>query len=382
MMSAAPLIAVDARHVRPGMTGVGRRAAHLLREVVSRETDWRWGLFTNTPDFLAQWLGETSRVTLWRVAARPESHPANEWWLNVTLPRTLRREGAALFHGPAFQIPWRRLSIPTAVTIHDLAHRERPRTQPWRFRRMLDWSIARASRTATGIVVPSPAVEADLAALHPRARDRITVIPGGVSPAMRPLTESEIAAFRAAHDLPARCLLHIGTFEPRKNHRFLLEAHGALCAEMDDPPALVMVGASGPMLPRVRRWIARSPWCEMIHLHTDVTDADLAGFLSAASVFVFPSQSEGFGLPVIEAMACGAPVVASDVKGLDTFRDSPATLLPLGDVQPWTLALRRLLTDPAAHAAASERGSEHAATMTWSHAADSLIDLHRDLLQR
>lgn len=375
----APLIAIDARSVRPGMTGVGRRVAQMLRAMIRGDHGLRWGLFTNTPGFLAQWLGGEPLphvVTLWPVGARPESHPGGEWWLNVTLPRFLRREGAALFDGPAFAGPWRRIGVPLTLTIHDLVHRLRPATQPWLFRRWLSTAVRRGSRVADRIVVPSPAVAAELEALHPHTRGKITVIPGGFDSAMTPLTDSELAAFREEHGLPRRWLLHVGTFEPRKNHRFLIEVHTALCAEIDDPPPLIMAGGPGPTLHRVERWIERSPWADRIHIQTGVSDRDLRGFLSGAAALIFPSLSEGFGLPVLEALAMGAPVVASDVPGLDFFRDSPATLLPLGAVQPWVSALRRILSEPPT----PEPSRRWAADFTWERAAERQIALWRQMI--
>jgi alpha-1,3-rhamnosyl/mannosyltransferase len=229
---------------------------------------------------------------------------------------------------------------------------------------------------ADRIVVPSPAVAEELEALHPHTRGKITVIPGGVDAEMAPLTVSELAAFRDEHGLPRRWLLHVGTFEPRKNHRFLIEIHTALCAEIDAPPPLIMAGEPGPTLHRVERWISRSPWADCIHVQTGVSDRDLRGFLSGAAALIFPSLSEGFGLPVLEALAVGAPVIAADTPGLDFFRDSPATLLPLGAVQPWISALRRVLTDPPA----PEASRRWAADLTWERAAERQIAVWREMI--
>jgi glycosyltransferase involved in cell wall biosynthesis len=382
-----PLIAYDARQVRPGMTGVGRRAGHLLRAAIRRSPDLRWGVFTNTPDFLLTWLEGNPpsplppSVSTWPVDVTPEAHPRNEWWLNVTLPGLIEDHGAALFDAPAFAGPWRRLPIPVVLTVHDMVHRQRPRTQPQGFRLWLDRSVALSARVADRIIVPSAAVARDLAAAHTAVHGRVVMIPGGVSPEMRPWPPERVEAFREELGMPRRYLLHVGTFEPRKNHRALIEIHGALCAEIDDPPTLVMVGAPGPTLHEVERWVEQSPWRALIHIRTGVDDAELEGLLNGASALVFPSLSEGFGLPVIEALACGVPVLASNAPGLDFFSDSPARLLPAGSIQPWVAALRRILSDPALRAELRVSGPEYAMLYTWNHAADLLIALYRELLR-
>lgn len=373
------------------MTGVGRRAAHLVRAAIRRDESLRWGLITNTPEFLLRWLEEDPssptglrplphRAELWPVAVPPEAHPGGEWWLNVALPRLLAERGAALFDGPAFLVPWRRLPIPAVLTVPDLAHRLRPPVLRWRFRLWLDVAVRSGIRAASRVITMTPSVARQIEAAHPQARGRVTVIPGGVEPDLSPWPAERTEAFRRAHGLPARYLLHVGTFEPRKNHAELLAIFTALCAEMDEPPPLVMAGAPGPMLPLVERWVERSPWRGLVHLRTGVEDALLQGLLQGAAALVFPSRAEGFGLPVLEALACGVPVLAADVTGLDFFRDSPAALLPLGSPQPWVAALRRILGDPAARQAAREQGPAWARPFSWDAAAAQLLSVYTDML--
>jgi glycosyltransferase involved in cell wall biosynthesis len=392
---STPLIAIDARAVRPGMTGVGRFTAQMLRAAVRRESGMRWGLFTNTPSFLEEQLrGDSpagapprqlpSRVELWPVAVSPEAHPAAEWWLNVTLPRLLRARGAALFHGPAYAVPWRRLSIPTVLSVHDMAHRLHPPVHPLRFRLWLGWTIALGARAADRIVVGSPAAGRDVAAIYPQMHSKVEVIPYGVDASLKRADEKAIEELRARLKLPRRFLLHVGTFEPRKNHRFLLAVHGALRAEVEEPIGLVMAGAEGIAMRDVQRWIAESPWRESIHVLSGarcVADGDLAALYSAAEAFLFPSVSEGFGFPVLEALACGSPVLAALAPGIDQFSRSPAILLPTDAPQPWVMTLKRLLADSEKQSEVRRTGPECAATFSWDATAERLLDLYRSLLR-
>lgn len=379
----APLIAFDARQVRPGMTGVGRRAGHLMREMIGRDAEFCWGLITNTPKFLTEWLGGVlpDHVEIWPVKARPDSHPMGDLWLGRSLPKLLVQRGAALLHGPAFQIPGKRMSIPCALTIHDLAHLERPFTQPWRFRKFLSWSIERGSRAAARIIVPSANVARDLATLHPDCAEKIHVVPGGIPSDLSPASPNEIAAVRAKWKLPARFAAHVGTFEPRKNHHFLLEIHTALCAEMDDAPDLVLAGQGGPQMSAVQRWRAQSPWRQKTHIVEGADDAEVRALLSGATAFLFPSLSEGFGLPVLEAMACGVPALLSEVPGMFHFAKSPARLYPLRNPRPWVEALMALAGDSGLREAIGSESRQWATQWTWVSAADQLLDLYRGMIR-
>ncbi|NUP90172.1 MAG: glycosyltransferase family 4 protein [Candidatus Sumerlaeia bacterium] len=375
---AGKLIVIDARTVRPGMTGVGRRTAHILRALLHGHSGFRFALITADRQSLEPWLGSgPPPPLLWEAPAR-ERHLASEWWMATRLPRLLREHGAVLFDGPAFELPRRRLSVPCVVTIHDLAHRLRPATQPWRFRRWLEAATAHSVRTAARVVVPSASVRREIATVWPDAAAKIVEIPGGVDAAWRPATPEQRSDTRRREGIERGFLIHVGTFEPRKNHRFVLEVFTALQAECDDPPDLVLAGGAGPALTRVMRWIEQSPFRERIRVLTHLDDARLRALLAAADALVFPSLAEGYGLPVLEAAACGVPAVASAIPGHEQFAGQAAELLPLGDVRPWVDALLHLRRPEQRERRAAQAVS-FASQYTWDRVAQRVLHLHREI---
>jgi glycosyltransferase involved in cell wall biosynthesis len=312
-----------------------------------------------------------------------EVHPAplGVLWQQRYLPQRLAQGDLDLFWSPLLTLP-RRLPIPAVVTIHDLAALHHPETLTWRVRLSLLPFLESTVRQAAQILTVSHSVAGEISQQWPEAAGRTEVIWNGVDGAFAPASETELAAIRARLDLPERYILFAGTIEPRKNLDLLLDAWKTLRDENADTPPLLIVGPDGwgssETLRRIRR-LSASGLRRLGHL----ARPDLIAVLQAATLFVFPSIYEGFGLPAAEAMACGVPVMVADRSSLPEVVGDAGFLFDPEDPGDLAGGMREWLGSPELLAQARERGLERARLFTWKGSADGHARaFHRTLEQR
>jgi glycosyltransferase involved in cell wall biosynthesis len=261
--------------------------------------------------------------------------------------------------------------VPLAVTVHDLF----PLTDPDRFTprgvRLLTAGIDAARRSADLVLCPSQATADDCLA-HGFGADRIRVIPWGTTPVV--VTPGDIERVRRIHHLERPYVLWVGTVEPRKNVGTLIDAFAALGRHDID---LVLVGPDGWNEDLGARVAAVG---DRVHRLGFVADADLTALYAGAAAFCFPSLREGFGLPVLEAMAAGAPVVASNDAAVAEVAGDAAVLVDPTDHDGWVEALRAVLDDAALASRLVTAGRDRAAHFTWESAAAATIDAYRSVL--
>ncbi|MCC7483285.1 MAG: glycosyltransferase family 4 protein, partial [Hyphomicrobiales bacterium] len=222
--------------------------------------------------------------------------------------------GCDLFHATDFSAP-RLPGLPVVVTIHDLTAITHPQFHQPLHRLHLRLAIPPACRQAAKILCDSAATREDLVQLFPETADRATVVYPGVEPRFAPQAAATIVAVRARYDLPGQYLLSVGTIEPRKGHRALIELQRSLRALQPGSPPLYIAGPLGWKAAPFLAALERSPVRGLVRLLGPVDDDDLPALYSGALAFLFPSLYEGFGLPALEAMACGTPVIASRTAG-------------------------------------------------------------------
>jgi len=272
----------------------------------------------------------------------------------------------AVFY-PYWPCPPRRRSgaPPAAMVVHDLAYRARPREVPWQQRVYMGSVMPAALRAAGQVLTPSEATRRDLLAHYPLPglESRVRVVPegwslGAVEPAPPP------------RDLEPGFLLAVGTIEPRKNYPRLLAAY-RLLKERGPAPPLVVVGRIG--------WAYGSALDELraepgVRVLSDVDDAGLRGLYRAAGALAFPSLYEGFGLPLLEAMAEGLPALAGDAGALPELAGDAALLVDPRDVEAIADGLARVLGDGELRARLAEAGPRRAAGYTWTSAAAATLE--------
>lgn len=311
-------------------------------------------------------------------ARLPTDHPiARILWEQIATPFVLRRLRPDLLHGMAFALPfgWRG---PAVVTIFDLSFMRYPGRLGSARRLYLRLAVRSAARRARRVLAISQSGRAEIAALLDVPEVRIDVAYPGVGPDFYPRPEGQVDAFRAREDLPERYILHLGTLEPRKNLTVLIRAYARL--PQRGAVKLVLAGGRGWRTEPVLALIEQLGLKDDVILPGFIPGSRLPMWYNAAQLLAYPSVYEGFGMPLVEALACGVPVVASDTTSLPEAAGPGGVLLPPGDVEAWSDTLSRLLDDPERRAELAARGREHARTFKWTQTARQTVDSYRRAL--
>lgn len=355
-------VAIDARALLPPATGIGTYTRGIARALSSR-AGVEVRLFSPRPLPASESLGP------WSVGA--DRHRSGMLWVQTTLPRRARDWGAdvllaALTIGPV------RGGLPFVSVVHDLT----PLTHPeWHALRTLVgftplWEMT--AMKAARFVCVSAATARELTRLHPEARARVRVASNGVDPDFAPAPDGPAqAATRQRYAGGRRYILYLGTLEPRKNVETLVAACDLLWNRDEQAPDLVLAGGKGWKTATLFDRIASSPFRGKIHLAGYASREAARELYQAADVFAYPSLEEGFGLPVLEAMACGIPVVASTAEALREVAGDAALFAEPRDCPGFAREIERVLEDPATRGRLCAAGPERAAKFSWAAAGEA-----------
>ena len=354
--------------------GVSRYIEFLLRALPAAAPDIEAVVFTGPQ---AGECGADFPTSLqWRRSRVPTGRPeVRILWEQVAGPVALRRAGVDLVHGPVNVMPLLD-GLPGVVTVHDLAFRIYPEQYPRAKQRYLDLLTGLSVRRAARVITVSESTRRDVLRFYRVDPERVVTVPNGVDPSLAPVTDRErLAAFRKEHGLPDDFILFVGTLQPRKNLVGLLRAYARMGARVDAP--LVVAGGKGWMYEPVFNEVRALGVEDRVIFAGYADPEDLALWYSAATVFVYPSLYEGFGLPVLEAMACGTPVITSDTSSLPEVAGDAALLVNPRDVDAMAAAIARLMGDPALRADLRERGLARARAFSWERTARETAAVYR-----
>lgn len=309
------------------------------------------------------------------------AHPLRRiLWEQVFQPFALRRVKPDLAHALAFVAPVFS-PVPSVVTVYDLSFVHYPALLSAARRRYLQLLTRRSCQRARRVIAISQSTARDLVQTFGLAPGKIDVAAPGVGEQFRRLPAAEVEAFRQRRGLPARFLLFVGTLEPRKNLPLLLRAYAALPASLRSDVHVVLAGGKGWRYEDVFATIEVHGLGHTVHLPGFVPAEELPLWYNAADGFVYPSVFEGFGLPVVEALACATPALVSDVSSLPEAAGDPDCCLPPHEAGAWTAALARMIEDAGWRADAGARGQQHAAHFRWAHTAAQTVASYRQALQ-
>lgn len=352
-----------------GITGY---IANLLRQLPAQAPEhWQFEALVGAAN-----SAQFERVKMSRAALDTQSPLRRIIWEQALQPLKLRQYD--LYHALAFVAPIL-LSAPMVVTVYDLSFLRFPeRLSPARrlyLRHMTALTCARARR----VLAISQCTADDLAALLGVPASKIDVSPLGYDKAVfRPLPPAELERFRREQQLPERFWLYVGTLEPRKNLTTLLEAYGRLSKAERLP--LILGGGIGWQGQAILAEIGQLGLGDSVTHIGFIPAAELPFWYNSAEAFVFPSVFEGFGLPVLEAMACATPVATSDAAALKEVAGSAGKCLPANDIDAWAAALKRIKTDDAWRESARVEGLDRAKLFSWERTAELTVGSYRKAL--
>jgi len=374
-------IGIDARFL---MHGVGRYAEELLAHLAG--------------------FGGTHNYYVFTSRSYPKASPLNHLWGNhfheipgwgslyspsgqIRIPYHVARRGLQLFHATSFPSPLIRV-CPLVVTIHDQAPLIDRRRLPYQSglrgfmaRAYYDAMNAYAVRYARHIITVSQQAKRDILHFHPHLPpEKISVIYHGISASFKPADIAEQARVRACHGLPSDYFLYVGTVSPGKNLIRVLTAFDALRKTPGWKHKLVAVARTDPRYQDFYRFWESYPGRADVHLLDYVEKPDLPGLYAWAHALVFPSLHESFGFPVLEAFACGTPVITSNTSALPEIAGDAALLVNPHSVEDIVAACRRLATDAVLRHTLIEKGFLRARSFSWNACVQQTLDVYEGVL--
>ncbi len=309
--------------------------------------------------------------------AKCRAIPFPHLWTHLRLSWEMARRPPDALFVPAHVLP---LVHPRAslVTVHDLGYLYFPKAHPWCQRLYLDLSTRWNVRAAAHILADSKATQADIVAHYGTPPEKITVAYPGHDEMLAPVRDSAtIKAVKARYGIVGDYFLYLGTLQPRKNLARLIAAFAALTAQSPSHPItqLVLAGKRGWLYDNLFAQVRRTDLEKYVIFPGYLLDEDKAALLSGALAFVFPSLYEGFGLPVLEAQACGCPVITSTTSSLPEVAGDAALLVAPGDTNAITAAMQHIATDPALRKRLTERGFANVRRFSWTACAQSALSI-------
>jgi len=372
---AALRIGIDGDTLGRKRTGDESYLASLIRALGRVDSTNEYTVFVRDADAVSS---EFDLSPLWTFR---NVRPASIWLrYPIGFPLALRRASLDLVHTQYFVPPMCR--CPAVVTVHDISFAVRPEYFTLKDQVLLKALVPTALRRARRIITDTQYTLRDLVTVYRVDPARVAVIPLAADPRYRPLDRSACRAEVAQrHGTGAGFILYVGTLQPRKNVDTLVRAYAQFRRRTGLPHKLLIVGKPKYKFDAVFDAIRTSGFEADIQMTGFVADAALPMYYNAADVFVFPSLYEGFGLPVLEAMACATPLISSSASCLPEVVGDAGLLADPRESGQFADALERILGNPTFAAELGERGRRHAAEFTWERTARETLAVYADVVR-
>jgi glycosyltransferase involved in cell wall biosynthesis len=374
-------IAIDGIPLAEPKTGIGHYTFELARGLAALAPEHDFELVAHTSiEAAVESAFDTEPLPANLRAVHPPTSAFSKRWWTIGLPLYAQRRGISLFHGTNYKVPlWNRCR--TVVTIHDLSLLLHSHTHEAELVRRARLRLPATARMASKIITDSESVKREICE-HLRIRpEKIAVVPLAPRRAFRPVAEAAAAGARRRLGVEDDFLLFVGTVEPRKNLLTLVRAFGELMRRTKLRPQLVIAGKKGWLTEELFALIEQSGLGSRMLFTGYISDEDLAALYSSCRVCVYPSLYEGFGLPPLEAMSCGAPVITSRIPVIMETVGDAARLVEPTDVRQLADSIHELWTGEAERRRLSADGIAHAAHFTWERTARLTLDVYDEVLQ-
>jgi len=369
-------ILVDARPVQDHFPGIGRYVFNLINALAPQVEGELLALVdvnaTNTRFDLSQWQQYPNLELI------TTDIPIFHWRSQTRLPGLIQRLQPDVVHF-TYNVRPLRVNTPSLLTLYDLIPRHYPQYFPLLTRWKIEGIQRAALRASTGFVSISHHTAQDFSKLYGIPKQRITITPLAADPRFRPHSQSELASFRRERGLPEQYYLYLGSNKPHKNLPRLIQAWKQVKAAIKDAK-LIIAGHWDERYPQARELANKLGIADDVLFWGPVASDDLPLLYAAAQAFIFPSLYEGFGLPVLEAMASGIPVACSHAPGLTEVAGKAAVSFAPASVNDITRAITLLGTDSRARAHYARLGKQRAGEFSWDNTASLTIRAYRNLL--
>lgn len=368
---------IDARATTAHFPGIGRYVRSLLPALASQLLPQERIIFLCSADQRERLALAEDEKLAWRCA---HSSPFG-FRQQFEIPRILQRMGVALYHSPYYLMPYRP-GVRTVLTVYDVIPMRFPQYASLRARLLFNVTTRLALKTSHSVIAISRSTKEDYMRLFGVTSEQLTTIHLAAAEYFHPASLEEIARVRRKFALRRPYVLYVGSNKPHKNLTRLLAAWKHVVGQLAEPHELVLAGHLTAYDDDLAQQIAARGLQPSVRLIYDVADEDLVALYSGAELFVFPSVYEGFGLPVLEAMACGCAIICGNRSSLPEIVGRAGVLFDPEQVPDIVRALMEILTDTAVRKKMQELAVRRASTFTWERAAAETLRVYRELAKQ
>lgn len=375
-------IGIDARFLtHPQRGGFKTYTEHLVQALERIDHENEYVLYVDRPPQETDLVPRQKNFVA-RVVRGTQPFYGMPWREQVSLVRHLRRDRLDVFHAPCLSAPLLH-SVPMVVTIHDMIWSYPTRYSAGNRNRLMEWyyriAPLLAARRARAIITVSNASKQSIVDLLKIDSRRIFVTYAAAKDIYRPTKDTKPFTGDASKEVKYDYVLGIGSADPRKNIRTLIHAYSKLPRDLMEKYHLVIVWTHASLASETLAAIQGLQISEYVHFLYDVGDPQLVSLYNRATLFVFPSLDEGFGLPPLEAMACGTPVIAADNSSIPEIVGSAALLFPAKNVETLAELIQQVLRDTALQSQMRSRGLERATQFSWEKCATQTLHVYQEV---
>jgi glycosyltransferase involved in cell wall biosynthesis len=373
-------VGIDGIPLAEVKTGIGHYTFEVTRHLALAAPDDRFELLSHLPFNASAVAGLDYHHVNLSLIQEKVNRVTRHWWA-IGLPLYIKQHSLDLFHGTNYDVPlWG--GCPSVLTVHDLSLLLYSETHEARRVRRARRRLPLMTRAATRIIAPTQSVKREICEHLRTPPDKVVVVSEAPRSSFSPLPPQQSAEVRVRLGVEDNFILYVGTIEPRKNILTIVRAFEEVLRETRLRPQLVIAGKKGWLTDELFTYIESASLGDRLHMTGYVSDSDLRALYSSCGLMVFPALYEGAGLPPLEAMACGAPVITSDTPAISEMVGDGARLVHPTDYKALARAIAELLGDEAARRSLGAAGLKRASLFTWERAARCTYEVYEEALRK